>query len=79
VIGDEQTILPLDAETGEQLYVWSCWEDVPERFEQVWTENGELTADELREDMAARGWLCGDGEAPREVGTPAEAAAPSAD
>ena len=29
VIGDDDTVLPLDAETGEQLYVWSCWEEAP--------------------------------------------------
>ncbi|MFV0473541.1 MAG: pentapeptide repeat-containing protein, partial [Pikeienuella sp.] len=29
-IGDQETILPLDAETGKQLFVWSCW---PEKSE----------------------------------------------
>lgn len=29
-VGNENTTLPLDAETGEQLYVWSCWSKTPE-------------------------------------------------
>ncbi len=79
MIGDADTILPLDAETGEQLYVWSCWEDVPERYEQLWIEHWEVTPEALREFMVEQGWLCAEGEVPRKVGTPAEAVVPPSD
>ncbi|MFV0475931.1 MAG: hypothetical protein ACK5MQ_17270, partial [Pikeienuella sp.] len=33
-IGDQETILPLDAETGKQLFVWSCWPEKSEALER---------------------------------------------
>ena len=72
MIGDDDTILPRDAQTGEQLYVWSCWEEAPPTLEKL-LEMRWWQADELR-----AAWLCAEGEAPRRVGTPAEAAAPPA-
>ncbi len=74
VIGDDDTILPLDAETGEQLYVWSCWSEPPATLNTLL----KVYPDFMREDVKGQ-WLCAEGEAPRKVGTPAEAAAPSAD
>jgi hypothetical protein len=79
VIGDEDTILPLDAVTVEQLYVWSCWEEVPSSFEQLWIEHYDLTPESFRETMLERAWLCAEGEAPRRVGRPAEDVASSSD
>ena len=73
VIGDERTILPRDAQTGEPLHVWSCWEE--EAAEAVigsWTIFGDQTRDELREEFSDRGWICGPANPRRPVGTPAE-------
>jgi uncharacterized protein YjbI with pentapeptide repeats len=76
VIGDADTILPLDAETGEQLHVWSCWEvATAEAFVQLQTQHRIWsTADQLWENIRDNGWVCAAGEAPRPVGKPAEPA-----
>ena len=65
VIGDADTVLPLDADTGEQLYVWSCWEEAPPSLRAL--EMDPWADAELRAE-----WLCAEGETPRKVGTPAE-------
>jgi hypothetical protein len=73
VIGDGDTILSRDAETGEQLYVWSCWADPPA------TLAGLLRRwpDDLHADLRAD-WLCNErryprpeGDQPRRTGRPA--------
>ena len=74
MIGDVDTVLPRDAETGEQLYVWSCWEEAPPNLEELIQMNWWENAEDLRAE-----WLCADGEEPRKVGTPAEDVAPPAD
>jgi hypothetical protein len=39
VIGDEKTILPRDARSGEHLHVWSCWgKNVAQLFREISTE-----------------------------------------
>jgi len=70
VIGDDATILPLDAETGEQLHVWSCWEDeAAAAFVEIITRHHDKwTADALRRFMMDEGWLCGERQYPRPEG-----------
>ncbi len=71
VIGDEATILPRDAETGEPLHVWSCWEEeAVARFIEIWTEHSDYEPDDLREEMIEYGWICGP-DNPRHAVTPA--------
>jgi uncharacterized protein YjbI with pentapeptide repeats len=76
VIGDANTILPLDAETGEQLYVWTCWAEPPPTLDGLLSHWPESEHDRLRAE-----WLCPPGVAPERTGRPAapEAATPLAD
>ncbi len=37
-IGNQNTRLPRDAETGEPLYVWSCIHELPQVWQLRWTE-----------------------------------------
>jgi uncharacterized protein YjbI with pentapeptide repeats len=77
VIGNADTILPVDAETGEQLYVWTCWSEPPPNLDalllRTWLESEH---DRLRAE-----WLCPPGADPERTGRPAdvETAAPIAD
>ncbi len=76
VIGNGDTILPLDAETGEQLYVWTRWAEPPPTLDALlrhWPES--------RHDWLRTQWLCPPGVAPERTGRPAdpEPAAASAD
>ena len=64
-IGDADTVLPRDAETGAQLYVWSCWEEPPPTFEQTLAARSELWRRVLRDR-----WLC-NGRPREKVGRPA--------
>lgn len=73
VIGDEDTILPRDAETGDQLHVMSCWKTPPEGFEEMIRREAGGNA-----DVAARlraEWLCPPGTEPQRTGR-GEGAAP---
>ncbi len=75
VIGDGNTILPLDAETGQQLYVWTCWAEPPMTLDGLLRHWPEPRHAALRAK-----WLCG--ERKREhTGRPdtPQPAAPSAD
>lgn len=74
VIGNADTILPLDAETGEQLYVWSCWAEPPPMLDGLlrhWPES-------MHADLRAR-WLCPPGVDPLRTGRPAEPSAAPTD
>ena len=71
VIGNGDTILPLDAETGEQLYVWTCWPEPPPTLDGLLRHWLESRHDALRAE-----WLCTPGVAPERTGRPA---APAAD
>lgn len=75
VIGNGNTILPLDAETGEQIDVWSCWLEPPANLVDLLLHWSEVNYDTLRAE-----WLCGERKRER-TGRPAEPepAAPSAD
>jgi uncharacterized protein YjbI with pentapeptide repeats len=53
VIGDGDTVLPLDAETGEQLYVWTCWTEPPPTLDRLL----EMQWPWEREGLRAE-WLC---------------------
>ncbi len=64
-IGDMNTILPRDGETGAQLYVWSCWEEEPPTLETTLALFREEHHDELRAE-----WLC-NGRLREKVGRPA--------
>jgi len=66
LIGNEDTILPRDAETGEQLHVRSCWAEAPPNLGELlrWYPDG------LQDEFRAE-WLCDEGEEPQPVGTPA--------
>jgi hypothetical protein len=64
-IGDADTVLPRDAETGEQLYVWSCWEEPPPTLDQMRALAPEALRQALRRD-----WLC-NGRPREKVGRPA--------
>jgi hypothetical protein len=70
VIGNGDTILPLDAETGEQLYHWTCWPErpaTPERqLEKSWNPE---------DDRAA--WLCDERRDPRPEGDQQRRARPA--
>ena len=73
VIGDADTVLPLDAETGEPLHVWSCWEEAAAaRFIELWTAHRDDAPDKLREWIISEGWICGPDNPRRPVGTLAE-------
>lgn len=52
-IGDQATLLPLDAETGAQLFVWSCWVERPAAMEKRLSRAPEFIRNQL---LAA--WLC---------------------
>jgi hypothetical protein len=52
-IGDADTVLPRDAETGAQLYVWSCWNEPPPTLDQTLATWQETWRWLLRDD-----WLC---------------------
>ena len=67
VIGNEETILPLDAESGEQLHVWSCWAEPPATMDGLLRLWPEFMHDELRAQ-----WLCPEGVAPERTGRPEE-------
>jgi uncharacterized protein YjbI with pentapeptide repeats len=64
-IGDADTVLPRDAETGAQLYVWSCWEEPPPTLDQTLATSLEFMHQLLRER-----WLC-NGRRREQVGRPA--------
>ena len=64
-IGDADTVLPRDAETGAQLYVWSCWEQPPPTLDRTLAPYPESYHQELR-DL----WLC-KGRPREKVGRPA--------
>ena len=64
-IGDADTVLPRDAETGDQLYVWSCWEEPPPTLDQTLALYSESNHQDLRDR-----WLCND-RARKQVGRPA--------
>jgi hypothetical protein len=66
VIGDADTILPVDAETGEQLYVWTCWSEPPPTLDGLLRHWPESEHDRLRAQ-----WLCPPGVAPERTGRPA--------
>jgi hypothetical protein len=73
VIGNGDTILPRDAETGEQLHVWSCWADPPATLAGLL----RWRPDDLHADLRAD-WLCNErryprpeGDQPRRTGRPA--------
>lgn len=76
VIGDIYTTLPLDAETGEQLYVWTCWPEPPPNLDLLL----QRSSDYEHPDLRAR-WLCPPGVAAQRTGRPADPlpAAPLAD
>jgi hypothetical protein len=71
VIGDGDTILPLDAQTGEQLYVWTCWPEPPPTLDGLLRQWPAVMHAILRAH-----WLCPPGVAPERTGRPA---APVAD
>ncbi len=64
-IGDADTVLPRDAETGAQLYVWSCWEEPPPTLDETLAISSDRMPQELREQ-----WLC-NGRARKKIGRPA--------
>ena len=64
-IGDADTVLPRDAETGAQLYVWSCWEQPPPTLDRTLALYPESQHQELRDR-----WLC-NGRAREQVVRPA--------
>jgi len=67
VVGDDDTILPRDAETGRPLHVWSCWRDLPPRIETLWRTvfgYGEDSIALLRDT-----YVCPPGTDPKPVGT----------
>jgi hypothetical protein len=73
VIGDDTTILPRDAETGEWLHVWSCWEkEAAAIFIGAWTKYDAVSVEEIGEWMNWKGWICGPDNPRRPVGTPAD-------
>jgi hypothetical protein len=65
VIGDGDTILPRDAETGEQLHVWSCWADPPPTLAVLLRRWPESMHADIRAD-----WLCNERRYPRPEGDP---------
>jgi hypothetical protein len=77
VIGDERTILPRDAPTGEPLHVWSCWEEeAAEAAIDGLTFVNLFVRDALRAMIRGQGWICGPDNPRRPVGRPAEEPAP---
>jgi len=66
-IGDGNTTLPLDAETGEQLYVWTCWAALPLILRPLWLNILEVLEADLRP-----AWRCPPGVAAERTGRPAE-------
>ena len=64
-VGDVDTVLPRDAETGAQLSVWSCWEEPPPTLEQTLARLPEFAHQDLRDR-----WLC-NGRPREKVGRPA--------
>ena len=66
VIGNENTILPVNNESGEQLYVCSCWVEPPVTLAGLLQMRGQ----DRERDLAR--WLCAPGEQPRAVGRSAE-------
>jgi uncharacterized protein YjbI with pentapeptide repeats len=64
-IGDADTVLPLAAETGARLYVWSCWEEPPPTLDQTLATFPNSMHQELRDE-----WLC-NGRPREKVGRPA--------
>lgn len=62
-IGNAETILPADAETGAPLFVWSCWEEAPETLLGLLETYPEFMRDDIRSD-----WLCAEDETPRRTG-----------
>lgn len=73
VIGDKRTILPRDAQTGEWLHVWSCWDEAAAvTIIEIWTAQTELTPENMRQGLIKGGWLCGPDSPRRPVGIPAE-------
>lgn len=66
VIGDGDTILPLDAETGEPLDVWTCWAEPPPTLDGLlrrWPASLHYRIRAL--------FLCPPGVAPERTGRPA--------
>ena len=62
-IGNAETILAADAETGAQLFVWSCWQDAPENLLGLLETYPEFLRDDIRSD-----WLCAEDETPHKTG-----------
>ena len=68
VIGSRRTLLPdtPDRETGQPLYVLSCWRERPEHLDiLLWRHSDFRTGGYYESDF-----MCQSGEAPRKVGTP---------
>ncbi|MGF1659606.1 MAG: pentapeptide repeat-containing protein [Rubrimonas sp.] len=66
LIGDDDTILPRDAQTGEQLVIWSCWETLTPAIDRLLTRH-DITEEGARE----AGWLCSEANPRRRTGRPA--------
>lgn len=64
-IGNSGTILPVDGETGEPLFVWSCWKDEPEALGQLLVIHPEYRRRIIRSE-----WVCDEasGAQPQKTG-----------
>lgn len=79
VVGDAATILSLDSK-GRKLYVWSCWEKIPDGFEIVAAQIESLVQrsdfsyikaknkEKYQVEELKKRWLCADGRVRRKVG-----------
>jgi uncharacterized protein YjbI with pentapeptide repeats len=69
LIGDDRTLLPdaPDPDTGQPVFLWSCWATEPEGWSTLVANLGRL---ELTESKTREAFLCAPGEVRRRTGTP---------